>query len=313
MHITMLWRFTAFLFLIGGMLAASAIPVTHPFADGASAGAAQKDKSGKDKEDKDKQEQEDHKDKSATSPVEPDAGYGIDVACTVAGDATRTACTFSAVTPAGGKAPSDLVIPEDTVCARVIGGDFSTVAPDPITNVTGYRATGHGSSTLVLNGQITLGGSATYWIKAANEVFPAPGARLVCGDLAASTTTESTPPTATVAMPTTGTVRVNTYTCTGVPADTSAFDWYSACAAGGEHRYALTLAAGDATDAHATDTANTGAATFLGLPPGTYDLHDVNAKWCHAESNNVNAQGNVVVEANKETTVWFFYCDGTGS
>lgn len=120
----------------------------------------------------------------------------------------------------------------------------------------------------------------------------------------------ATPDVAVATPPTTGAVLVTTYLCTNVPVDTSSYGWYSTCAMGSAHRYGLTPVAGAATDAHATDTANTGAATFLDLPPGRYD---VNAAWCHAESDNVNVQGNVVVEANKETTVWFFYCeDDTG-
>ncbi len=51
-----------------------------------------------------------------------------------------------------------------------------------------------------------------------------------------------------------------------------------------------------------------GEATFADLPPGRYDLDDVDGAWCHAESDAVNAEGDVVVEAGVATTVWLFYC-----
>lgn len=139
-----IWRFITCLFLIAGMLAAPDIPVTHPFGGGVSAVAADNGKPGKDngnkQEDKaiKEQEKEDRRTKNASSPVEPDAGYGVNVGCTLIADTTRTECTFTAVTPAGGKTPSDLMIPEGAVCASVISGDFSAVAVDPTTHFTGY-------------------------------------------------------------------------------------------------------------------------------------------------------------------------------
>jgi hypothetical protein len=30
--------------------------------------------------------------------------------------------------------------------------------------------------------------------------------------------------------------------------------------------------------------------------------------WCHAESDSVNAQGDVTVRANERSTVWIFHC-----
>jgi hypothetical protein len=39
-------------------------------------------------------------------------------------------------------------------------------------------------------------------------------------------------------------------------------------------------------------------------------LKEVNAVWCHAESDNVDAQGHVVVAAGKRASVWIFNCVG---
>jgi len=46
------------------------------------------------------------------------------------------------------------------------------------------------------------------------------------------------------------------------------------------------------------------------LQPGIYDLKEVDAAWCHAESDSVNADGHVVVEAGQRSSVWIFNCVG---
>ncbi len=285
-----------------------------------------------DREEKRREKEQDRnnrdKDDSANL-VEPVADYGVDVACTTV-SATSTECTVTGVTPDNGKKISYIVIPEAAVCTGVIGGEHQYVDPDRQTDVTGYKSwDAEGSLTLILDGQVTTGGAATYWLRAANEIFPATGPGFFC-DEPVTTTPEVTPEAATQgtspatvevtleATPddaaATGTVTVSTYGCTEVPADTSAYDWYGACDAGGDHRFVLAPVEDDATGPLAADTAKTGEATFADLPPGLYDLDDVNANWCHAESDAVNAEGEVMVEAGAETTVWLFYChDGGGS
>jgi hypothetical protein len=54
-----------------------------------------------------------------------------------------------------------------------------------------------------------------------------------------------------------------------------------------------------------------GIVRFPNLRPGTYKLTEVDGKWCFAQSNSVNAQGNVVVQANKLSEVWVYNCVGT--
>jgi len=39
-------------------------------------------------------------------------------------------------------------------------------------------------------------------------------------------------------------------------------------------------------------------------------LQEVDATWCHAESDSVNAQGQVVVAAGERASVWIFNCVG---
>lgn len=277
--------------------------------------------------------------------VVPAAAYSVEVECTASTDANRTECTFATVAPAGGKKVSHLVIPDDVVCVGVRGGDFLAVDPDPLTNAAGYRATGRGPWQLVLDGEVTTSGSATYWLRAANSVFPATGLGLSCAtpaavpetaatatsDATVKATTESVSPTIPVTLevtreaagatftpvpsPTipaatpivTGAVLVNTYACTGVPVDTSTFDWYGACEPGGSHRFVLAPDGGGGL--LAADTVKAGEASFVDLTPGLYDLDDVNDRWCHAESDAVTAEGKVEVTAGAETTVWLFYCD----
>ncbi|MBA3377282.1 MAG: hypothetical protein H0T93_00210 [Chloroflexia bacterium] len=355
-----IWRFTAlFLLLAAAFTGPATLSVSDP---GFSPVAAQDDGGDDDgdddaaedrQQDKDERKEERAEDKEekrqekeerdaaqdddeSANLVEPTAGYGVDVACTVADDATRTECTFGGVAPEGGKRVSHVVIPEGAICANVLDGDFDRVDPDPNTNVAGYRATGNEPYALILEGQVTIEGATTYWIKAANEVFPATGPSLACPEPAASTAAETTTETtattdaplqatfdvnfeptvaatleATPEVATTGTITVSTYACTGVPADTSAYDWFGACDPGGEHRYVLAPVEGDTTDLHAAETSKTGEATFPDLPPGRYDLDDADGRWCHAESDAVNAEGQVQVEAGVETTVWLFYCQET--
>jgi hypothetical protein len=53
-----------------------------------------------------------------------------------------------------------------------------------------------------------------------------------------------------------------------------------------------------------------GILRFTRLQPGTYDLQEVDATWCHAESDSVDAQGQVVVAAGERASVWIFNCVG---
>jgi hypothetical protein len=54
-----------------------------------------------------------------------------------------------------------------------------------------------------------------------------------------------------------------------------------------------------------------GIVRFPDLRPGTYKLTEVDGQWCFAQSNSVNANGDVVVQANKLSEVWVYNCVGT--
>ncbi|HEV2072941.1 MAG TPA: SpaA isopeptide-forming pilin-related protein [Thermomicrobiales bacterium] len=54
-----------------------------------------------------------------------------------------------------------------------------------------------------------------------------------------------------------------------------------------------------------------GLVRFPNLRLGTYKLEEVGSRWCFAQSNSVNAEGNVVVQPNKLAEVWIYNCVGT--
>ena len=55
-------------------------------------------------------------------------------------------------------------------------------------------------------------------------------------------------------------------------------------------------------------TNENGLLSFGRLKPGTYSLKEVGGDWCHAKSDNVDAQGNLIVRAGQRTNVWIFNC-----
>jgi hypothetical protein len=279
------------------------------------------DDKGKDK-DKEKGKDKENKGKQ----VEATAGYTIEVACDDLSDDATTDCTFTAVEPDGGKKVTHVLIPAELACAETSDKDVTWVDPDPNIHRAGLRHEGQKPFTVTFDGLVTTGAAASYWVKAADEVMPAEGPALVCETAAsefsvpASPTTEAGPtesggtlqptsePTAEATSTparTTGTILVSTYTCTGITADTPDVDWFGACTPGGD---ASTFSLSGGSDTMSMDTAEDGTATFADLAPSTYDLDDTTRSWCHAESDNVNTEGNVVVEAGATTNVWLFYC-----
>jgi hypothetical protein len=50
---------------------------------------------------------------------------------------------------------------------------------------------------------------------------------------------------------------------------------------------------------------------FTRLQPGTYQLKEIGEDWCFAESNSVNAKGDVIVRPNQLAEVWIYNCHPT--
>lgn len=239
--------------------------------------------------------------------------YTVEVSCDFDAEANQTECAFTGAAPEGGKDIGHIDLPDDAVCTDVIDGDYEFVDPDPNTGVTGYTSKGSDASlTLLLDGDVTVTGSTTYWFKVSGEVFPVTGPGLHCGDPGADATSQDTPTSGLASTPAvdTGTLVVNTYRCTDVPADTDSFDWFGACdPTGGEHEFTIARVDTETDDQRSEESGPSGSAAFDSLAAGTYQLEIVDTDWCHAESDNVTTNGDVVIDAGQTTTVWGFVCE----
>lgn len=273
---------------------------------------------------KDKDKEKKDKDKGkGNSTVEPAAPYRVEVSCSPDEAADQTVCTFTGVAPEGAKKVGHVDLPAADVCTTVLGGDADYVDPDPNTGVVGYKSKGGGGVfSLILEGEVAPGGTATYWVKAGPGVFPATGPGLVCGPASPSgaavsaevnvTGTFATPatPATAAAAPAGGTVAVHTYAC-AADVDPATVDWFGACRPG-VPGVRFTLSPADlAQPAPVGDgvTEPNGEIRFEGLIPGSYELDAPDVVWCHAESDNVNARGEVVVDSGAVVSVWIFLCD----
>ncbi len=244
------------------------------------------------------------------------ADYGVDVHCETDEKAGASTCTFAGVAPDGGKKIGFLQVPDDNICAEVVSSSGERADPEPHTHLSGYTSKGNtGALELVIAGTVMPSdGEATYWIKAGGDTFPANGPAIACVDAQAEEDRPTDAPTEPDSLPATGAVVVKLSTCTDVPADTSGYDWFGACETGGAS-VSMELAPTDASPGQpgTVDTDADGVATFTDQAPGTYTLDAVDASWCHAASDSVDADGNVVVEPGRSATVWIFMCGATDS
>jgi hypothetical protein len=278
------------------------------------------------KKDKDKHDNGKHKGKNKGKKrvaAEQVANYSIQIECAYDAATDQTTCTVDADHPDGGKKINLFVLPADDICAPVVSSDANYVDPDPNTGATGYRSTdSDGRLTLVLSGEVAAGGHATYWIKAASNIFPATGTGLVCANNEPARQSAPTQPAAALTptpagtqvpttpevTDTTGSVVVRAYDCP-IATPQADYDWYGQCApvtAGS--RYRLTRTDTETRDGLTTSTDATGRATFRSLPPGTYELTQADGDWCFAQSDSVNSDGSLNVAAGQRTSVWIFVC-----
>ena len=237
--------------------------------------------------------------------------YLVEVTCEFDAELNTTECSFTGIAPSGATDVGHIDLPAAEVCAEVVDGEFEYVDPDPNTDVTGYKSRGSEASfTLVLQGEVTTAGTATYWFKTGDGVFPAHGPGLRCHELSADAPARDQSESTAEFTIGTGELVVRVYNCTGVPEDTSAFDWFGECEPGGEaHELTLSSAEVEAGGQQSAQTSATGEAVFESLEPGTYELEKPGPPWCHAESDNVTAESALTVEASQRTTVWVFMCD----
>jgi len=91
----------------------------------------------------------------------------------------------------------------------------------------------------------------------------------------------------------------------------SEYDWFGQCTTPAvDMRFTLMPATGDGGPLATMATNAQGRAHFRALAPGAYQLQPEGTVWCYAESDRVDANGNVLVEAGVESHVWSFVCDG---
>jgi hypothetical protein len=277
---------------------------------------------------KDKKDKDD--DESAPEPVqvivvEPATGYRVTVGCHTDVERDESTCVFAGVALADGEEVGGLAVPEATVCTSVVTGDFAmndggtteeSVTLSSESTDTNWYALGSGYRgpafvskdqpdvlTLVLAGTVETAGTATYWLRTDDGVAAATGPGLRC-----------TPANTTAAAPAdqTGAIVVQAFTCPfeTAPANTATLDWFAECAQPApDATFELTALDGDNTGAQQTESVDAnGVLRVEDLSPGDYRLVQTSTDWCHAESDRVDDQGNVIVNPGERASVWIFNC-----
>ena len=121
-------------------------------------------------------------------------------------------------------------------------------------------------------------------------------------------------PTPTAAPREVGTLKVLVRACPGgTPQPVS--DWTAACTApAGGGRFELIALDGVVAGWHLDlEAPAEGDVDAPDLPTGRYGLEPDGTRWCHAESDRVDAEGWLAVVAGETTTVWIFTCVRTAS
>ena len=152
--------------------------------------------------------------------------------------------------------------------------------------------------TLTLEGNVAPGKLTTYWVDTDAGRRPASGPALVQVDDEPADT---------------GAIIAEARTCP-IAQPQQGYDWFGQCTTPAADMSSASIAgewrrrplpASLATNAQ-------GRARFGELRPGTYLLQPEGTIWCYAESDRVDANGNVLVEPGLESHVWSFVCGGPG-
>jgi hypothetical protein len=202
---------------------------------------------------------------------------------------------------------------ENDIAIDASGGTASADASGGDNNVAiaGGGQTGDAATQLVelstlsleLEGNVVPGKLTTYWVDTDIGRRPASGPALV---------------QVAEASDNTGAIIAEAKMCS-IPQPQQGFDWFGQCTAPVTGMsFSLYPESGAATPLATSDTNAQGRARFGNLPPGTYQLKPEGALgsesmiWCYAESDRVDANGNIIVEADAESHVWSFTCNASG-
>jgi hypothetical protein len=149
--------------------------------------------------------------------------------------------------------------------------------------------------TLTFEGKVVPGRQTTYWLETDAGLRPASGPALVqVADEPADT----------------GAIVVEARNCPVSQAQ-QGFDWFGQCAAPvADMSFSVYPETGDSAPIATIATNAQGRARFGNLPSGTYQVVPEDLAWCYAESDRVDANGNVRVETDLESHVWSFVCGG---
>jgi hypothetical protein len=239
-------------------------------------------------------------DDEEVNPVPLAQLYLVAVSCQFQGNTNVTTCLFVGGTENGTADVTRVVIPEEVACTDVTGGAFASADVEGLGQALS-SPDGSQAVTLVFAGRVRTSGEASYRVTTPNGQFPATGPGLQCGDL------EQTSAPADLSA-TAGAVRVVAYDCpAGV--DPQNVDWYATCATGSAGVTFRLLQNGVSSDSEKTGaTDESGNLSFDNLPAGTFHLSEDDGNWCHAESDSVDENGDVVVRNNERSTVWIFHC-----
>jgi hypothetical protein len=152
--------------------------------------------------------------------------------------------------------------------------------------------------TLELEGNVVPGKLTTYWVDTDRGRRPASGPALV--------QVAEEPDNA-------GAIIAEARVCP-IAQPQEGYDWFGQCTTPApDMSFSLSSPnGGDGTLPGTAETNAQGRARFGELAPGAYLLQPEGTLWCYAESDRVDADGNVLVEAGLESHVWSFVCGGPG-
>jgi len=156
---------------------------------------------------------------------------------------------------------------------------------------------------LELEGNVVPGRQTTYWVDTDAGRRPATGPALV---QVADEPNDS------------GAIIAEAKMCS-IPQPQQGYDWFGQCTSPvTSMSFSVYPESGGTTPLATLQTNAQGRARFGNLPPGTYQVKPEGALgaegmiWCYAESDRVDANGNILVEADVESHVWSFTCNESG-